>query len=150
MISPELLRRYTFFNGFTTQDLKELAMAAQEENHAAGDLLFSEGDHADALHFLCDGEVEVLIHAEGENIAISTLPAGEPVGWSALIEPYVFTATARATRPCRVIAFGRSELLKRMENPKFAAVLMRKIAELVSRRLRDTQVQLLSLTAKVP
>ncbi len=148
MISPELLRRYTFFNGFTAQDLKELAMSAQEENHASGDLLFSEGEHADALHFLCDGEVEILINAEGENIPISTLPAGEPVGWSALIEPYVFTATARATRACRVIAFGRQELLKRMENPKFTAILMRKVAEVISRRLKDTQVQLLSLTAK--
>lgn len=148
MISPELLRRYTFFNGFTMQDLKELAMSAQEENPAAGDLLFSEGDHADALHFLCDGEVEILINAEGENIPISTLPAGEPVGWSALIEPYLFTATARATRACRVIAFSRPELLKRLDNHRFAAILMRKIAEVVSRRLRDTQVQLLSLTAQ--
>ena len=30
----------------------------------------------------------------------------------------------------------------------FAATLMRRLAELISRRLRDTQIQLLSLTAR--
>lgn len=150
MISPELVRRYSFFGGFAAKELKELAMAGNERNLEPGETLFSEGDRADWLYFLADGEVETLVHGEGEteNIPISTLPAGEPVGWSAVIEPHVYTASARTTRPSKVLVFGRNDLARLLEEPNFAALLMRKVAEVVSRRLRDTQLQLVSLTAR--
>jgi CRP-like cAMP-binding protein len=150
MISPELLRRHTFFNGFSVQDLEELAMTAREIAVPSGEVVFHEGEHAEALHFLADGEMEILINAEGESISLSTLPSGEPLGWSALIDPHLYTATARATRNCRVIVFDRQELLKQLADDHFAALFMKKIAEVVSRRLKDTQIQLLSLTAKQP
>ena len=95
MISPELLRRYSFFGGFALKELKELAVAGREQSLAEGELLFSEGDRADHLFFLADGEMETLIRAEEEgDISLSTLPPGEPVGWSALIEPHLYTASA--------------------------------------------------------
>lgn len=148
MVSPELLRRYTFFNGFSGSELKEIAMAAQEQSVKEGEVLFADGDPAEKLHFLADGEMEVLIHAEGEDIAISTLPAGEPLGWSAFIEPYIYTASCRATRPSRIISVSRTDLARRMADPHFSGLLMKRIAEVLSRRLKDTQMQLLSLTAK--
>jgi CRP/FNR family cyclic AMP-dependent transcriptional regulator len=148
MISPELLRRYSFFAGFSPKDLKDLAMAGHEQAVKAGDTPFKEGDQAEHFYFLADGEMETLIDADGENISLSTLPAGEPLGWSALIEPRVYTATVRATRACRVIAFGRAEINRLMEAPAFAALMLRKLAEIVSRRLRDAQIQLVSLSAR--
>jgi CRP/FNR family cyclic AMP-dependent transcriptional regulator len=149
MISPELVRRYSFFGGFTAKELKELAIAGNERTFEPGETLFAEGDRADHLYFLAEGEVETLVHGEGEaeNIPISTLPAGEPVGWSAVIEPHVYTASARSTRQSKVLIFGRDELARLLEDAHFAALLMRKVAEVVSRRLRDTQLQLVSLTA---
>jgi len=149
MISPELLRRYSFFGGFTLKELKELALSGREQSVAEGETLFGEGDRADHLFFLADGEMETLIRAEEEgDISLSTLPPGEPVGWSALIEPHLYTASARATRPSRVIAFGRPELAKLMEDAHFASILLGTLAEVISRRLRDTQIQLLSLEAR--
>jgi CRP-like cAMP-binding protein len=150
MISPELVRRYSFFGGFTAKELKELAMAGSERVLEPGESLFAEGDRADWLYFLAEGEVETLVHGEGEgeNIPISTLPAGEPVGWSAIIEPHLYTASARTTRQSKVLVFGRDELARLLEDAHFAALLMRKVAEVVSRRLRDTQLQLVSLTAR--
>ncbi len=149
MVSPELLRRHSFFGGFTLAEVKELALCGQERSVSEGQVLFAEGDRADFFYFLADGEMETLIRAEEEgDIALSTLPAGEPLGWSALIEPHVFTASARATRACRVIAFGRPELAKLMEDAHFASIMFAKLATLVSHRLRDAQVQLLSLKAQ--
>jgi CRP-like cAMP-binding protein len=148
MISPELLRRHTFFGGFSAAGLKELAIAGREQALAAGEMLFTEGARADQLFFLAQGEMETLLKTDEEDISISSIPAGEPVGWSALIEPHIYTASARATRPSSVIAFPRPALAALLEDDHFAATLMRKLAELISRRLRDTQVQLLSLTAR--
>ncbi len=149
MVSPELLRRHSFFGGFTLAEVKELALCGQERSVSEGQVLFAEGERADFFYFLADGEMETLIRAEEEgDIALSTLPAGEPLGWSALIEPHVFTASARATRASRVIAFGRPELAKLMEDAHFASIMFAKLATLVSHRLRDAQVQLLSLKAQ--
>ncbi len=146
MISPELLRRYAFFAGFSNAQLKQLAMAAAEEQVAAGSVLFSEGEHADHFFFLAEGEVESVIHAEGQDIPVSTIPPGEPVGWSALIEPRIYTASCRTTRPSRVIRFGYHELGHLLDVPEFSALLMKKVAEVVSRRLRDMQLQVVSLS----
>ena len=92
--------------------------------------------------------METLLKTDEEDISISSIPAGDPIGWSALIEPHIYTASARATRPSKVIAFPRPILAALLEDDHFAAALMRKLADLISRRLRDTQVQLLSLTAR--
>jgi CRP-like cAMP-binding protein len=148
MISPELLRRHTFFGGFSAAGLKELAMAGSEQTLAAGERLFTEGARADHFYFLAEGEMETLLKTDEEDISLSSIPPGEPVGWSALIEPHIYTASARATRPSKVISFPRPVLAALLEDDHLAAVLMRKLAELISRRLRDTQVQLLSLTAR--
>ena len=149
MVSPELLRRHSFFGGFTLAEVKELALCGQERSVPEGEMLFADGDRADFFYFLADGEMETLIRAEEQgDIALSTLPAGEPLGWSALMEPHVFTASARAVRPSRVIAFGRPELAKLMEDTHFAAIMLDKLATLLSHRLRDAQVQLLSLKAQ--
>jgi hypothetical protein len=47
-----------------------------------------------------------------------------------------------------VIAFPRPALATLLEDDHFAATLMKKLAVLISRRLRDAQVQLLSLTTR--
>jgi CRP-like cAMP-binding protein len=148
VISPDVLRRHAFFGGFSDAEVEELARSAREHVLAAGELLFTEGARADQFFFLAAGEVETLLKTDEEDIALSSIPPGEPIGWSALIEPHVYTATARANRPSRVIAFPRSTLAASLENDHFAATFLKKLAELISRRLRDTQVQLLGLTPR--
>jgi len=147
MVSPELLRRFTFFGGFSDEELKQLAMASREQAVSAGEVLFAEGKRADNLYFVAEGEVEILNRDGGseEGVALSSLPAGELLGWSAVLEPYIYTATARATRPGRVIVFARAELEKLIANDHFCSLLMKKIAQVIGQRLKDTRIQLLSL-----
>ena len=149
MISPELLRRHSFFGGFSMAELKQLALMGREQSVEAGAFLFEEGQRADALYFILDGEMETLVSTEEsrERLPLSTIPAGEPLGWSAVIEPHAYTASARATRASRVLAFDRGELARWIEDPHACALLMTKIASLLSGRLRDAQVQLLSFSA---
>ncbi len=153
MVSPELLRRFVFFAGFSDEELKQLAMAGREQVASAGETLFTEGQHAHNLYFLTEGEVEILNVGTGnkESVALSSLPAGELLGWSAVIEPYIYTATARATRSSRVIVFAGAELEKLMTDDHFSCLLMKKTAHVIGQRLRDTRIQLLSLlTERIP
>jgi CRP-like cAMP-binding protein len=148
VISPELLRRHSFFRGFSAAELELLATAGREQALAACEMLFTEGARADHFYFLAEGEMETLLKTDEEDISLSAIPPGEPVGWSALIDPHVYTASARSVGRSAVIAFPRPTLAALLEDDHFAATLMKKLAELISSRLRDTQVQLLSLTAR--
>ena len=100
----EMVKRHhpdtpVIFGGFSAAELKELAMTGREQALAAGEMLFTEGARADQFYFLAEGEMETLLKTDEEDISLSSIPPGEPVGWSALIEPHIYTASARATRP---------------------------------------------------
>jgi CRP-like cAMP-binding protein len=144
------LRRFVFFAGFSDEELKQLAMAGREQAASVGEILFMEGKPAHNLYFLTEGVVEILNVGSGnkESVAVSSLPAGELLGWSAVIEPHIYTATARATRPSRVIAFAGADLEKLMSDDRFANLLLKKIAHVIGQRLKDTRIQLLSLLSE--
>jgi CRP-like cAMP-binding protein len=149
MVSPELLRRYPFFAGFADNELKRLAMAGREMGLGQGERLFAEGEAATTFYFLIDGEVEILICASEdcpESVALSSLPAGQLVGWSALVEPSIYTASAQATRPSRVIAFSQADFEPLKADAHLYCRMMYKVAQVIGHRLKDTRVQLISLT----
>jgi CRP-like cAMP-binding protein len=151
MISPELLRRFPFFAGFSANELKQFAMAGREHSLAAGERLFAEGEPANECYFLIEGEIEILICSDPdcrESVPLSTLPAGELVGWSALVEPHIYTASACAARSSRVIAFHRAELEVLAADAQLHCRLVAKVAQTIGRRLKDARVQLLSVAAR--
>ena len=67
------------------------------------------------------------------------------IGLGVMGEPICRNLVKKSGR--RVLAFDRGELAKWIEDPHACALLMTKIASLLSGRLRDAQVQLLSFSA---
>ncbi len=152
MISPELLRRFPFFADFSPEELKRLAMLGEEQPLSTGQLLFTEGEHVDRLYFLIEGEVDIMLTLGEREVVptpLSTVPSGDVLGWSALIEPHLYTASAQATRPGRVVAFDGSALARdAAATPHFYGTFMKKLAQTISTRLKDTRTQLLSLVVQ--
>jgi CRP-like cAMP-binding protein len=150
MISPELLRRYPFFGFLTEQCLKTLAMHAEEEKFDHGSVIIEEGQEATALYFLMEGGVELLYNRAGsakdegqKEFHVGDINPGEPFGISALIEPYVYTATVKATQNSRAIRIDASAIKELcMVQPEFAFNLMKKIASAAIERLNATRIQL--------
>ncbi len=99
MISPEILRRYPYFASAKDEGLRDLAMICEEELIPAGTVMYREGDKADKLFILVDGEVDIQYTlGSGELRTVDTIVPGELLMWSALVEPYKSTAvvTTRA------------------------------------------------------
>jgi CRP-like cAMP-binding protein len=59
MISPEILRRYPYFAAAQDAGLRNLAMICEEELIPAGTVMYREGDKADRLYILVEGEVDI-------------------------------------------------------------------------------------------
>ncbi len=151
MVSPELLRRYPFFANFTDQELKGLAMLAEEQRYAAGDSIFSEGEAARKSYLIVEGSVDIVMIIDGFNhVGVASLGAGEWLAWSALIPPYTLSATGHAAAPATLVAFDGPALLAMCEvDPHFGYRLMAKIAQVISERLHDTRIQLASLAPQM-
>lgn len=105
MISPETLRRYSFFAGLDPAVLKEIAMLSSEVTFQAGEWLFHQGDPAEAFYLILEGAVDLQLNldeAGTRRVDMCRLVEGDVVGWSALVEPYIYTLGALAFRPTRL------------------------------------------------
>ncbi len=155
MVSPELLRRYPFFGRLANDHLNAVAMLAEEVVYEADETIFETGQPADALYFLVEGCVDLHYIVVDEintelrkDFFISEINLGEPFGISALIEPYRYTGTVRATCASRVLKFDARGLRALCTvDPKIEAALMRQIAAAAMSRLYDTRVQLVAARA---
>jgi CRP-like cAMP-binding protein len=150
MISVELLRRYPFFGRLGYEQLKALAMIAEEIKLEDGQVVIEEGKPADALFFLIEGSV-ALFHPigsprlEGGNpeVPICEINPGEVFSISALIEPHVLTSTGRSFGVSRVIRLGVEALQAAFaQDPKLECMMVRCVAEAAMGRLNSTRVQL--------
>jgi len=110
MISPELLRRYPFFGTLNDSELKSIAMITEEKEFEQGTELFKEGQTADTLYFLVEGNIDLLYVVEEQfhpetrkEFVVGEINPGEVFAISTLIEPFVYTSTARADKPSRVL-----------------------------------------------
>jgi CRP-like cAMP-binding protein len=144
MISPETLRRYPYFNAADDETLKALAMASEEIDIGTGEYLFRDGEPADRLYVLTEGEVDIqYVLQNGERRTVDTRVAGDLVVWSALVAPFKTTANGVAKRPTRAVAVNALKLRELCERDRELGYgLLREITLVMSHRLQGARVQL--------
>lgn len=147
MISPEVLRRYPYFAHVGDESLKAVAMLADEKNVRAGTQLFSEGDPADAMNIIVQGEISIqYILGSGERRTVDTLVNGDILGWSALVEPYRYTAVGTASKDTHMVSI-RAKGLRDLcdKDPLLGYQLTTQIAKLLAHRLEGARLQLAAI-----
>ncbi|MBI5563864.1 MAG: cyclic nucleotide-binding domain-containing protein [Chloroflexi bacterium] len=155
MISPELLRRYPFFGFLSELQLEALAMLAEEVEVEQGATLFHNDQPADGLYLLVEGGVDLYYVVTDRDdprrvkeFFISEISAGEILGISALIEPHIYTSTARASSRSEVVKIEASGLRALCEaDAQLSNGLMKATARVAMERLHDTRVQLAAARA---
>lgn len=158
MVDIDHLKSFSIVAGLPPETLDQIARRAEIRACAAGDVLFEEGDMADTLYGLLEGEVtlslvfqdrvlkaevrhEEYVHKRVEivekEMVFETISAGEVFAWSALIAPHQLTATARCSVPSRIVMVPAASLEAVLDrNPQAAALFMRRLAEVIAQRLR--------------
>jgi CRP/FNR family cyclic AMP-dependent transcriptional regulator len=152
MISPELLRRYPFFGQLNDDQLKAIAMIAEEKTYPKGAIMLKENSPANKLMLLLEGDVDLIFSGGGEgaivNALVGSIAPGEILGVSSLIEPYTYICSARNTMPVKVIEMDGAALRAMFElDQKLGFSMMRSVAAAVLERLKYTQVELAAARA---
>ncbi len=143
----ELIAHAPVFAGLGSEDLTLIAGCAQNVGFDDGELLFREGEPADSFYVVRRGRVSLELHTpERGGLVIDTIEPGEVVGWSWLLEPYVWHFDARAAGPLRAIAFDGACLRGKCDDDKeLGYELMKRFAQVMIDRLQHARVRLLDV-----
>ncbi len=150
MISPETLRRYSFFAALDPATLKEIAMLSSEVAFQAGEWLFHQGDPAEAFYLILEGAVDLQLNldeAGTRRVDMCRLVEGDVVGWSALVEPHVYTLGAvasSATRLAKLDGAAMRDLMNR--EPAVGYQIMQRLSRVLAQRLTNMRVRFASFT----
>lgn len=135
------------FYGLLEEQRQRFKKLGTIENYDANSVIFAEGAVARKLYIVENGQVAITAQlVKGRRLPISIITPGHVFGWSALVTPYRYTATATAVFRASVLAFQREALLSMMHaNPLLGLTVMQNIASTIASRLRTVELALVGL-----
>jgi CRP/FNR family transcriptional regulator, cyclic AMP receptor protein len=147
MISANQLKDFAFFKGFSDREVERLAAAAKEETYDAGTQMYKNGDPARSLFLIQEGKIILVMDSylgpqrPPMQVTVDVVTRGESMGWSAVVEPYVYTLGALCIDRAKAIAFDAAELRRIMdEDTCLGYRIMKATAQVIANRLTHTRI----------
>jgi len=99
-----------------------------------GEVIISQGEVGNCMYIVQEGQVEVFVEKEGQEIRLELLGEGEIIGEMAIFENEDRSATVRATGQARLLTVDKKNFLRRVhEDPSLAY----RIVQSMSHRIRE-------------
>ena len=112
------------------------------EAFADGEVIFSEGDVGNCMYVVQEGQVEVYVGRDNDEIRLNILTPGAFFGEMAVFDRDVRSASVRALGPARVLTVDKKNLMSRVHNdPALAFRLVETMSHRI-RRLTETIIEL--------
>ena len=147
MATDQPIKEFILFQNLSDDILDKIAAIGQEQSYHSGDIVFREGEQADQLHFLISGSIhlKVRLTSRPESITVSAVTQRfESFGWSGIVPPYHYTASAICEEDSRVMTIPGTAFMKILSDDPIAGFLvMQRIAEIIASRLRNSRQALL-------
>lgn len=144
MIKSQLLSQAEFFEGLSVEQLATIADQCEEVSCRQGEVLFREGHKAERLYILSEGEIHISIQLSSrpERLTMSVIDEpGQVLGWSALVAPYQYTASALCKTDGRLLAIDGQALMQVLkQDPTMGFVIVQRLVEVIGARLRHTRI----------
>jgi L-2,4-diaminobutyrate decarboxylase len=117
MSIEDILKNNPFFSHLTDDQLKTLIKGSKKESIEAENVICSEGDKADKVYLIIEGQVKVYKKdGKGSETELATIEKGNMFGEMALFDRGIRSASVKTTEPCQFLIF---------EGEKFLEVLLR-------------------------
>jgi CRP-like cAMP-binding protein len=147
MIGMKTLAEVDLFDGMPQDQLERIEAICDEVAYTKGELIFREGDKAERLYFLLEGKVAIRVHltSRPESVTVAMVNKEcQSFGWSGVVAPYYYTASALCEGDTRVISMPGMKLIEILKRePSSGFDVMQRIAEVISGRLRNSRMVLL-------
>ena len=134
VVKIDRLRKVDILEGLAEEDLRSIAQYFEEENVNAGATLCEEGASAERLYVLEQGKVSISSKKGGQyDIDIP----GKTVGWSFLVPPFLYTASAVAKTLSKVLVIKSPDFYYVIhKEPKMGMKVINNLAQVIASRLK--------------
>ena len=158
MLDKNLIAELNIFSDITQEKLEALIQGWDLLEFQTNDIIFHQDDTAKNLYGMLVGEVELsivikdkvskadveyeeAIHTRIEiiekPIVVDTVGRGEVFGWSSLVSPGRWTATARCSMTSKILSISAADLKDMFDkDPELGYVMMTRLNEIISSRLQ--------------
>ena len=138
----DLCHEYPLFSELNAEQMDAVSELCREECFYPGYTLFEDGEPAANMYLLVDGGIEVFFAIGEEGIArVDRVGPGEIFGCSALIPPYVYTSTVRASTQIEVLELDAKGLRALFEDdPRLAVSIQQHIIQCLLDRIVDLRL----------
>ena len=144
----EVMRKSDLFYGLNDEQLKLVEKMGTVCEFQPGAIICKQGTTLDKVYLIKDGLVGIVLELGPlSERQVQVAAKFQSFGWSAMIEPYMSSGTAKAIEKTKALAFDRVELGDLcLTQPEIGCRICRAIACIVTRRLHNAYVQLLGVT----
>ena len=154
MVTVQRLKEFELFKGLTDGDLKKIAELCQVQTMHEGDRILEEGTRATNLHICCSGKVDIVTWVKkpwNKYVRIHQALPGEVFGWSALVAPYNYSASAVCVEDGEEIRIKGNDLLVLLhDRPHLGYTIMENLAADIGARLVQMRRSLITEWLSAP
>ena len=134
----QVLQEMPLFRNIDLKRLRVVAMMGEALTYRAGERLFEKGDEGDAAFIIIEGEVEVLVPAEGGEQSVAVLGKGEIFGELAVICDQTRSSAIAARTGLETLRLDRNVVLNLMrEFPDISVEMVRILGGRLERTTRE-------------
>lgn len=145
----ETLSHLAFFEGLDPADLQLLAPFFAPQRFEAGAVVFEQGERADFLYLVVEGEVVIRYKPDdGPLMTVTRVLPGGVFGWSAAMGNPAYTSAAVCERPTSTIRILGADLRMLCDkHPAVGKVILDRLATVIAERTRARKAEVISMLA---
>jgi len=146
-----VLRKCDVFRSLNDKQLRDVEKMCKYEEFDAGTIICQQGNQEEKLYIIEHGAVGIILEVGPlARRQVQAVTDHEVFGWSAMLDPYICTATVKALENTKALALDGQELSGLcLTRPEMGCRISRGIARVIASRLRQSYAQLLGVTAMV-
>lgn len=148
-MSADILKKlsaHAFFEGIPPDQIERIAERSRAATFAAGQFIVKVGEPARQFYLLESGHVALEIPSSAGSLQIETLGPDDVLGWSWMIEPYLWRFDARTVEATHAIQVDGEWLRNECDaNPTLGYRILKRVAEVYVDRLSAARMQLLDM-----
>lgn len=150
MSRTDVLAKCELFRELSADQLGVVEKMCSAQEFEAGAIICKQGRQQDHVYVIEEGAAVIVLEvgplAQRQVQAASQY---EVLGWSGMVDPKTCTATAKATKKIKLLAFSGEELCSLcLNHPEIGCRICRGMARVLGKRLRQAYVQLLGVTSQ--
>ena len=144
----QTLKKCALFQKLNDEQLNIIEKMCTSETFEPGAIICKQDKKGEKIYVIEDGLVGIILEVGPlSERQVQSASKYDVFGWSAMIEPFRYTATVKAIKKTTALAFNGKNLHDLyMTYPEISCLIFKELTSVVARRLNEAYTQLLGVT----